>query len=387
MTTQVTNYQCPTCTGSLQYDTQSGKLRCDYCQSAYETSEIEQFYAKKEKEATEAFEAQAPLPTQATPHENSSETAEKVLHDNVWDTSKLQSNWGDDEKKMRSYSCPSCGAEIICDETTAATSCLYCGNPTVVPGQFSGTIRPDFIIPFKLNKEAAKLALKQHCKGKFLLPKVFLKEAHIDEIKGAYVPLWLFDGNVYANVHYNATRSSVRDSGQYRITTTHHFKVHRAGTITFQDIPVDASSKMPDIYMESIEPYDYKELKPFSTAYMPGFLADKYDVAVEQCVGRADERAIQSALDVMRRSVSGYTSCIESEKQTNLHRGDVQYAMVPVWMLSTRWRGKVFLFAMNGQTGKLIGDLPCNWAKFWAFVLGLTTAFTALGSIIWFWIL
>ncbi len=272
---------------------------------------------------------------------------------------------------MRTYSCTSCGAEIICDATTAATSCIYCNNPTVVPGHFAGAIKPDYVIPFKLDKAAAKKALADFCKGKFLLPRFFSKENHIEEIKGVYVPFWLFDGAVDANVYYKASNSTTVSSGDYNVTTTHHYNIQRAGVIHFSDIPIDASSKMPDKYMESIEPFDYSEMKPFSTAYMPGYFADKYDVEVNQCSARADERAVTTAMDVLRQSVKGYSKCTETNRQVFLSRGDVQYALAPVWMLSTRYRGANYIFAMNGQTGKFVGKLPCDFVKLFTFVAGL----------------
>ena len=40
MPTQVTNYQCPACTGPLHYSAKSGKLECDYCDSSFDVAEI-----------------------------------------------------------------------------------------------------------------------------------------------------------------------------------------------------------------------------------------------------------------------------------------------------------------------------------------------------------
>ena len=147
----------------------------------------------------------------------------------------------------------------------------------------------------------------------------------------------------------------------------------RAGSIGFEKIPVDASSKMPDDYMDSIEPYDYAELKPFSTAYLPGFLADKYDVSVEDSRERADTRCAGSLVDALENTVSGYSSCNETGRDIHLKRGKVHYALLPVWILNTRWEGKDFLFAMNGQTGKLVGNLPVSTKR----VIGLFAAIAA----------
>ena len=172
---------------------------------------------------------------------------------------------------------------------------------------------------------------------------------------------------------FHATTVHTYTSGDYEITETSHYDVRRAGSIAFEKIPVDASSKMPDDYMDSIEPYDYAELKPFSTAYLPGFLADKYDVSVEDSRERADKRCAGSLVDALENTVSGYSSCNETGRDIHLKRGKVHYALLPVWILHTKWEDKDFLFAMNGQTGKLVGNLPVSTKR----VVGLFAAIAA----------
>ena len=373
MPTQVTNYQCPACTGPLHFVGASGRLECEYCGASYDVAEIEALYAEKEKKAAEA--------QQATEEGGAGQGA-PAADGGAWDTSDFCEDWGAEGDGMRAYGCPSCGAELICEESTAATSCPYCGNPTVVPGQFSGSLRPDFIVPFKLSKEDAVKALKSHYKGKFFLPKSFTGENHVQEIRGIYVPFWMFDGEAEGDAHYEATRSHTYRSGDYEITETEHYDVYRAGSISLEKIPVDASSKMSDDYMDSIEPYDYQDLKPFSTAYLPGFLADKFDVTVDQCRQRADQRCEGTLEAVLRNTVTGYNACILKQKTASLKRGKVHYALMPVWMLNTKWDGKDFLFAMNGQTGKLVGELPVNWRKFWGLFAVIAGSLSVLGSLL-----
>ena len=188
MSDKATNYQCPSCTGPLHYDGTTGRLQCDYCGSSFDPAEIEKLYAEKEQQA-------------ASQPETGSDTGE-------WQSS-ADEDWGTDADKMRVYSCPSCGAQLICEETTAATSCPYCGNPTVIPEQFSGILKPDYILPFKLSKEDAVSALKRHYKGKLLLPKLFRDNNHIEELRGIYVPFWLFDGEAEGSANYMATTTRV----------------------------------------------------------------------------------------------------------------------------------------------------------------------------------
>ncbi len=358
MSTQVTNYQCPACTGPLHFDEQSGKLRCDYCESTYTVQEVEELFAQKNARAEEQ-----PLQQEAS------------------------SEWGEDAAFMRAYNCPSCGAELICDETTAATACPYCGNPAIVPGQFSGSKKPSRIIPFKLSKEQAVEALKKHYQGKPLLPKAFSEESHLQEIKGVYVPFWLFDGEASADVAFKTTRTHTHTTGKERIITTDHFEVWRKGTVAFSHVPVDGASKMPDSYMDAIEPFDYGELKPFSLSYLPGFLADKYDVPAEECTPRVESRCRNSALDAMRSTVVGYESCIPVREDVSVRCSEVEYALLPVWLLSTKWKDQTYLFAMNGQTGKLIGNLPVSWTRFWMWFGGIFAASAAVMSLIRFLIL
>jgi DNA-directed RNA polymerase subunit RPC12/RpoP len=353
MASNVTTYQCPACTAPLEFKGDSEKLECEYCGSSFEVAEIEALTKEAEQKAAEAPQ---------------------------WDTSDMTDDWGEDSGKMRTYTCPSCSAQLICDETTAATSCPYCGNPTVIPGQFTDTLKPDYVIPFKLTKEDAVKALKKHYAGKYFLPNAFSQENQIQKIQGVYVPFWLFNGQASGNAVYKATRTRAYTSGDYRITETSHFNIFRQGDVSFEKIPVDASTKMPDNYMDSIEPFDYSQLKPFSTAYLPGYLADKYDVSAEDSQARADERCAGTLESALRATVIGYESCIPIAKNIQLNRGKVYYALLPVWLLTTKWEGKDYLFSINGQTGRLAGDLPCSMTKYWRLFAVIAGVLSVLGT-------
>ncbi len=360
MSAQITNYQCPACTGPLHFSAESGKLECDYCSGSFTPEEIDALYAEKNEAAT------------------ADDAPEGFFEETEGDYATQEGVWGEDGEKVRVYSCPSCGAELICDETTAATSCPYCGNPTVVPSQLQGILKPDFVLPFQVDKKAAVAAIRAHYKGKKLLPKAFAENNHIEEVKGVYVPFWLYDGVVDADISYRASRSHTHTQGNTRITHTDHFHVRRAATVEFNRIPADASTKMPDAYMDSIEPFDYSALKPFSLSYLPGYMADKYDVTADVCAQRADDRAKQSARDILMRSVLGYTTCIPYAETIRVKRGNAHYALLPVWLLTTRWNNETFLFAMNGQTGKMVGNLPVSKGKFLAWFGAIAAPIAAI---------
>jgi len=359
MASELNNYQCPSCTGPLKFSPDTGNLSCEFCGSQYDLAQIEELYREKENAAAEA--------------------AQKS---DQWDTSDLTEDWGADGDNMRTYNCPSCTAELMCEETTAATGCPYCGNPTVIPGQFHGSLKPDYVLPFKLEKKDAVEALKKHYGKRFFLPKYFKEQNHIEKVQGIYVPFWLFDAEVEGSANYKATRTRSYREGDYRVTDTMHYHVNRAGNMTFEKVPVDASSKMPDEHMDSIEPFHYDELKPFSMAYLPGFLADKYDVTVDQSKSRADLRCENTFDQELRDTVLGYHSVVQTGSRKVLYRGKVHYALMPVWLLNTKWNGKDFLFAMNGQTGKMAGDLPVDKKKFWGMFFGLGAALSVISSLL-----
>lgn len=349
MAEQLTNYQCMNCNGPLRFDPDKQKLICDNCGNTYTIEEITSAFEEKNEEAVSVDDATA----QAKASETLQWSSEEAEH-------------------LRAYNCPSCGAQLVTDETTAATSCPYCGNPTVVPKQFSGSLRPDYIIPFHYKKEQAVQALKDFYKGKPFLPSQFSEQNHIEEIKGIYVPFWLFDSTTRANLQYRGTREHSHTRGDDIITITEHYQVGRQGTVTFEKVPTDASKSMPDELMDAIEPFDYNDLQPFNMSYLPGFLADRYDVEVDEDADRVNLRMKNSTVDALKQTIFGYLTLLPQQEHVSIKPGTVHYAFIPVWLLTTKYKGKNYLFAMNGQTGKMISEtLPTNWTKFFITLVGL----------------
>lgn len=336
-------YKCPCCGGALSFDSTVQKMKCPYCDTEFETETLRQM--------------------------------DEVLQQ----TSEEDSlNWNIEEKQpwldpnLCSYVCQSCGGEIITDATTVATSCPYCANPVVLTGRVAGTLKPDLVIPFQLDKQAAMEGLKKHLSGKKLLPKVFASENQIQEVKGVYVPVWLFDAEAKANLRFHATRLRSWSDSNYIYTETSHYSVHRGGDLAFLDVPVDGSSKMPDDLMESIEPFDLTKAVDFQTAYLAGYLADKYDVDAKASEPRANERIRNSTTQAFTATVMGYATLIPEHIGIQIASGHVQYALLPVWLLTTKYKDKNYIFAMNGQTGKFVGDLPMDWGAFWKWFAGIT---------------
>ena len=338
-------YKCPCCGGGIEFNSDVQRMKCPYCDTEFDIATL-QAYDEELKKESEPREDQ-------------------------WEKSETQWEQGETDG-MYVYLCNSCGGEVIADQTTAATHCPFCGNPDIMKDRFAGDLRPDYISPFKLDKETAKQMLKQHFKGKRLLPKAFKNENHIDEIKGVYVPFWLFDANVRADLRYRGTRVRRWSDSRYVYTETSYFAIMRGGDIAFDHVPADGSTKMADDLMESLEPFDFSQAVPFTTAYLSGYLADRYDVLPETCLLRANERIDRSTKDAFASTIHGFATVTPEGGGLNVQNGKAKYALYPVWLLTTSWKGKSYLFAMNGQTGKFVGDLPVDKGAWWRWFLGLT---------------
>ncbi len=343
-------YKCPCCGGAIAFDSTLQKMKCPFCETEFDMDTLASYDADLQNDTAD---------------------------DMQWETAG--SEWQDGETEgLRSYVCKSCGGEIVGDETTAATSCPFCGNPVVMMGQFTGALKPDLVIPFKLDKKAAKENLMKHLTGKRLLPKIFKDQNHIDEIKGVYVPFWLFETGVNAQVRYRATKVRGWSDSNYNYTETQHFSIHRGGSISFEGVPVDGSSKMPDDLMESIEPFNLNEAVDFQTAYLAGYFADKYDVDANQSIERANARVKKSTEEAFASTLHGYTSAIPENSNIQLYEGKSKYALYPVWLLNTTWNGNKYVFAMNGQTGKFVGDLPLDKSAATKWTVGLTAGLSVV---------
>jgi DNA-directed RNA polymerase subunit RPC12/RpoP len=350
------NYQCPNCSGALYYDASGEKITCKSCKTEYSYQQIEEYGL--------ALDA--------------SEKPSKI-------------NWHADEYKSKTeimddkpgYVCESCGAEIVADENTAATECIYCGNPVIVPKTISGMLMPDYVIPFKIEKDSAKKLLADFYGKRFLLPKEFKDKNRIKKISGVYVPFWLFDCKGEGNAAYRATRMRSWSDSNYNYTETKHYSIIRSGSVGFSNIPVDASSKMEDKYMDAIEPFDYNEFEDFKALYLAGYFADKYDVDVDDSIARATLRVKNSTDAAFRSTINGYTSVTTSNSNIQMEEGDIHYALLPIWMLNTKYKDEMYQFAINGQTGKVVGELPVDKGKavqlfMFIFIIVSLVAFTIM---------
>ena len=335
----INSYKCPCCGAPLVHS--GNELHCDSCENTFDLDSIQQM--------TEGME----------------EASGQSAYD--WENYQPRSYEDTSEINLANYSCPSCGAEITGDDTLGSTVCPYCGQSTIVKGQFEGTLRPDYIIPFKIDKKAAMAAFEADFKNAPFLPDEFKVKKKIEEMAGVYVPFWMFDCDCDAAITYNAERVTRWSDSNYNYTKTDYFKLFRAGSVGFANIPVDGSKKADDAYMEAVEPFNYEDAVDFNSAYLSGYLADKYDVSVEDSIERANERVKNSTVSAFNDTTGTYLAVHPEHTRVNFSNGKVRYSLLPVWMLNIKYLDKVYQFAINGQTGKVVGEYPVDQNKKWKY--------------------
>ncbi|MBO4457784.1 MAG: hypothetical protein J5802_08695 [Butyrivibrio sp.] len=347
-------YECPACGGAMEFNPKTQKLKCPFCDSEFDVKDYV-----------------------ANHNSSSAGTATE-------DTSSAE---GEASEPLFVYSCGSCGGEIITTESLGSTKCPFCSNNIVVKEKFTGEFKPDYIIPFSKTKEDAVNTYKSYVAARKLIPPVFAEKNHIDEIRGIYVPFWLYNATEHFSATYDATKKRIWEDHRYVYTETKHYNVYREGTESFSNVPVDASKEMPDDLMDSLEPFDRSKMIPFNMGYLAGFLANKYNVSSEESIGRALKRMELTTSIDFRQTVSGYDSVVPVHVDCRTESSTHKYALYPVYVLNTTWEGKNYLFAMNGQTGKFVGNLPFSITQALKYYIPFALGFGILAYIALFFIL
>jgi len=336
-------YSCKTCGAELYFDPHRGKLHCEYCGSDFDPSEYEDTGASAEEGLPEERPQAATGELGAQPYELSGDEKaddESTGHDLVL------------------YKCPHCGAEMITSKETAATTCVYCNRAITLEGNLKGDFRPQYVVPFKMQREDVEEAYLNLCNSSILTPREFRSKKMIEKIKGMYVPFWLytFDGDIDLQVYGEKDRIYWRGNDQ--VTETSMYRVKVEGEGAFSRVPADALTSLDDAIMDTIEPFDYSDIKPFNAAYLAGFYTQRWDRTAEDNEDRAMQRAAKTITEAAIDAAGHFDRVTVEEQEIDFSNATVVQAMMPVWLLYAEYKGKQYTFGMNGQTGKIIGALP-----------------------------
>ena len=335
---KVLDEKCLNCGASIKFNPKKDKFICEYCKGEFTILEIENHKKELQKE------------------------------------NKLEKKF-DLMEDMEGYHCNNCGASIISLENIASTTCIYCKSSAIIKNRLTGIYKPDSIIPFSYKKEDAIKAFIDSCKGRLLIPKGFNDPKNIQEMEGLYVPFWLYDCVNDTYLRADCTKVSTWMDSRYIYTKTSYYKVERGGNLSFESIPNDAATRFDDTIMNAIEPFNYTKLKEFKTSYLAGFLSEKYDVEKDDAYKNAKTRIEEDSKNYLKGEIRGYNSTIVKSNTNEISVNDTRYVLLPVFVLNIKYQDKIYHFAMNGETGKLVGEIPVDKKK-----LFLLIVITFLGS-------
>ncbi|MFI3166923.1 MAG: TFIIB-type zinc ribbon-containing protein [Bacillota bacterium] len=330
-----TSYRCASCGRNLVFDPDKGKLVCDSCGYSCELEAMEDDSERDFETVNETTTAGA-----------FSEGSAVEFH------------------------CQNCGAVLITDKYTSATMCSYCDSPIFLSERLSDKLAPAYAIPFSINADDARLKFTEWAKKRKVIPTSFIKNDRLKDMQGVYVPFWLYDVNGRGDVSAHCTRVSSRVQGDYRITTTRHYDVYRKVEVEYVKIPVDASEKMIDEYMDMIEPFDYSKLTKFDMGYLAGFTAEKYTYDDKALLPRLTSRVSSYVRDFVGTTIRGYTTKVITRESYSAQQRNASYTLLPVYVLNYDHEGKTYSFMMNGQTGKIVGKPPISKLKCAGFFAG-----------------
>lgn len=362
----IVNYKCPNCAAPLKFNPDKQMFSCEYCMSEFTEQKIQEIYAERESKVNkqEQAEQQAQQAQNAQKSENAQSNAEQKQ-----------------EEEAVVYNCPSCGAVVMTTASTAATTCFYCQNPVVLGGRLSGNFKPDRVIPFALSKEKAVEKFLGMCKKKKFLPKDFASEKQIEKMSGVYFPYWYIDEQKQANMTAKGNKIRTWRVGNKRYTETSVYQLERSGDLIIKNVFERALKSQDRDMLQCVHPFDLTQSKPFAMSYLSGFQAEKRDIERAEINDAVQQQMHEYGKQLLKNTMSEYSGVVVQHYDDTTELESWNYTLLPVWIVTYKYKDKIFPFAINGQTGKTFGKLPTSKGKLAILAAIITLAVFILGTI------
>lgn len=347
--------KCPRCDGALEYNPGSDRMECPYCGSDFDTTQI----MEGQRAEDHVVKMQAPASAGCPAGGNAYGDMQPQMVSGA-----MPQSTSDNTMECNIYTCTACGAELAVNGVEASTFCAYCGQPTIVFSRVSRELMPMYILPFRIRKEQAVAAIREKLNKGFFVPNE-IKNFEVEKVRGIYVPYFLFDVYYY---DWQRLRGTV-GSGKHK--KTKYFI--REAECEFKRLTCDASKQLNDESSQRLEPFDLRALRPFEAGYLSGFYADRYDMTDKQLTGVAIGRSKELFDKEMMDSVNARNvTIVQNNPRYEVKKAE--YALLPAWFMTFRYKNEPYTMMVNGQTGKVVGAVPFNKAK-------LVTLFVILAMI------
>jgi len=343
--------RCPNCGGNPTFDITSGNLVCGHCNF---TQEIEADDRVQRRQLTD-------------------------------DIKRTKTNWTEGQV----FQCGTCGAKEVLTNQSITQRCTFCGNNTIISKNELSGVKPDSVIPFRIDINSARELFSKWIKSRFFAPSSFKRYDIRECMSPLYCPSWAFSSNVLANYDGVLGRSQTfqtRNSQGQIVTQTRtvHFNARGSMNVNYTDHLVQSSSRISPALFRQLQPFDLRQLKVYRTEFLSGIATEHYSREIEQCF---EEFSNFIRTDLRRRIIRKHNADSARRLDINLNftTREFNYILLPLYIANYRYQQKTFNFYVNGVNGKIVGKYPKSKTKIFFLLLGLGASLAAfVGAMYWF---
>lgn len=331
-------YHCPNCRAPIAFNPDRQLYVCDYCNSSFNQEEMNAFFAKQE----------------AKDNQKAEQEAEKEA--------ERQKSAPEGEIHVNEYHCQNCGASVVTDETTTSTFCYYCHSPVIITTRLQGDFKPNQLLPFRIGEERAKKEFLAYCSKKKFLPSDFTSDAQLEKMTGLYLPYWYIDSDVNVNFVGQSKSVEVWRVGDYEYRETSIFLHQRQGTYNINNVNIPAFEKIDRNLLNGVEPFEPEEFQAFTTPMLQGYFTEQATVDKSEAIPIMYKEIDKIAGNMLDSSL-GAADIKTNVKTFEHHDHEWKYSLLPIWILTYNYLGKIYVYAMNGQSGRAFGEMPIDMKK------------------------
>jgi len=340
------NYTCNGCGGMQKYDAKTQSLCCVFCKTEVKV------------------------------------TSNTEVHENDY-LQKISSLEPQPSPRPKEVKCAKCAASFSFDARVFATNCPYCDTPTII--DCSAEIVLDGIVPFEVTHNDAKESFTKWVSSRWFAPTAFTKYFSDNKVMiGKYLPHWTYDSNTITQykgergtAYYVTVRKTVMEEGKSVLREVKERRIRWRDTsgivtVNFDDVIVPASPAVSSSILNALDPWETKSAKVFDSQYIAGFEAEEYTIPLDEGFDLAKEKMASPIRSKIINDIGGDEQRINSQS-TQYNAIRYKNVLLPIWTAFFKWHDKEYEYAINAQTGELIGERPYSKTKIFFAVLALAS--------------
>ena len=355
MTFTAINFTCPSCGAPQRFSPATGKLTCEFCRTQTDI-----------------------------------EISTDIIHEYEFTEAVAALNIQKNQIIEKNIRCKKCGGSFTLTPYSFSSNCPYCSTPAIT--DFIREITPKSLIPFALTHKESQLLFRKWVGSRWFAPNAFKKYLDGDNtLTGYYLPYWTYDSDtttpyqgLRGDVYYVTVTKTIVQNGRQKQVRVQEPRINWtpvSGTVyvSFDDVTIGASKTISRAILDSLEPWDTTSLVPFDEKYLSGFEAEEYTVGLDNGFEFAKAKMSHKIEKNIRYDIGGDQQQIQ---QMHTQHNDIRYKNVlfSVWTASFTWNNKAYYYAINAQTGKIVGERPYSYVK---IIFAILTVMSFIGGFLY----